>query len=93
MRLWVLIAAAALLAVAGCGPQAEPFDGPRPGPSLRVIPPPPPEAAPLRAGPAPIGIGLPQVHRVAPQPRRCKIKEKTVVQNGHKRVTRYQVCK
>ena len=90
MRLWVLIAAAAILAVAGCSGT----DG-GPGPSsTNVIPPPPPEAAPLRAGPAPIGIGLPQVGRVTAPPRRhCKIKTKTTVQGGHKRVTRYQVCK
>lgn len=90
MKLWVLIAAAAMLAVAGC---SSGDGGPRPS-SMGVIPPPPPEAAPLRPGPAPLGVGLPGVGRVTgPPPRRCKIKEKTVVQNGRKRTTRYQVCK
>lgn len=87
MRLWVLLTAAAILAVAGCAPPPEP-GGPRPGPSMHISAP----FEPPRAAPAPIGIGLPQMHRVAAAPR-CKIKTKTVVNNGVKRVSRYQVCR
>lgn len=88
----VMLIAALLLILAGC---SSGVGGPRPSSENYIEPPPAVAPAPaLRPGPAPIGVGLPGVGRVtAPPPRRCKIKEKTVVQNGRKRVTRYQVCK
>lgn len=89
MKLIALIVA--LLLLVGCGHNG----GPRPS-SMNVIA--PAEAGPYieppagRPGPAPVGVGLPRVHRVTLPPRSCQIKTKTTMQGGHKRVTKYQVC-
>lgn len=88
----VMLIAALLLLLAGC---SSGDGGPRPS-SLNVIGPPGQYIEPpaIRPAPAPIGVGLPGVHRVAPAPRRrCQIKTQTTMQQGHKRVTKYQVCK
>jgi hypothetical protein len=89
MRL-VLLIAALLLFLAGCGPRGEP---------VAAAPLPPPMQAgyiePLpgpRPGPSPLGIGMPRVHRVTPAPR-CQNKTKTVVNNGVKRTVKYQSCR
>lgn len=86
-----MLIAALLLILAGC---SSGVGGPRASSENYIEPPPAVGPPSVRPGPAPLGVGLPGVGRVTAPPRRhCKIKEKTVVQTGRKRVTRYQVCK